>query len=357
MKTDPTAPRATVTIGKLRRRHTLPFPGEILVKLGDTVELGTPWARCTPGGRTSVRDLAGLSRLSAARIGEALLSREREGVPTGDLLARGRGTLLRRRDWTAAWPGAVTYVSKISGLAFFAESTDPAPLYCRLHGSVVEIEKDKHIVIEGDAAAIAVALGHGGLGFGNILVAGEGPQTSLPVTGEGEASLIVFTESLRFDWLTAFPRDRLAGVIAPSVMASEIKSRTGSPPTHSALAEILGEFPLLLTEGIGNASMPGALQRRLRAHEGRPASLVGSALPGRAEILLIQPDEAAAVDDDEVRLRIGAGRFLGSEVSLLPDESLSRHTGAGLLTPHLEVRSGDRGRLHVPGLNLERLDP
>jgi hypothetical protein len=357
MKTDPTSLRATIAIGKLCRRHNLPFPGEILVKLGDAVELGTPWARCTPGGRTSVRDLAGLSRLPSARISEALLSGEREGVPTGELLARGRGALLRGRDWTAAWSGAITYVSKISGLAFFAETTDPAPLYCRLHGSVVKIEKDKHIVIEGDAAAIAGALGHGGLGFGNILVAGEGPQTSIPITGDGEASLIVFTESLRFDWLTAFPRDRLAGVIAPSVTPSEIESRTGSPPTHAALAEILGEFPLLLTEGIGNASMPAALQRRLRAHEGRPASLVGNSLPGRAEILLVQPDEAAAGGDDEVRLRVGAGRFLGSEVSLLPDDSLSRHTGAGLLTPHLDVRSSDRGRLHVPVLNLERLDP
>ncbi len=357
MESDPTPLRPAAATGRLRRRHSLPFPGEILVRLGDSVELGTPWARCTPGGRTSVRDLAGLSRLPSARIGEALLSEEGDDVPTGELLARGRGALLSGRDWTASWPGTISYFSKISGLAFFTESTDPAPLYCRLHGSVVEIEKDTHIVIEGDATAIAGALGHGGVGFGNILVAGEGPQTSFPVTGDGETSLIVFTESLRFDWLTSFPRDRLAGVIAPSILPSEIESRTGSPPTHTALAEILGAFPLLLTEGIGNAAMPAALQRRLRAHGGRPASLNGSALPGRAEILLVQPDKAADGDDDEVRLRIGGGRFLGSEVSLVPDEPLSRRTGAGLLTPHLEVRSGDRGRLHVPVLNLERLDP
>ena len=349
--------RAAVATGKIRRRHTLPFPGEILVEVGEEVELGAPWARCTPGGRTSVSDVSSLTRLPSARIGEAMLSQDGETVPEGELLVRGRGGLLRGRDWTASWPGAISYVSKLSGLAFFTESADPAPLYCRLHGSVVEVEKGRHVVVEGDATAIAGALAQGGLGFGNIFVAGEGLQSGYPEASDGESWLIVFTESLRFDWLTSYPRERVAGVIAPSILPDEVESRPGSPPTRAALGEILGELPLLLTEGIGNAAMPAALQRRLRAHEARPASLSGSALPGEAEILLVEPDEEADGDDGELRLRIGGGRYLGSEVTLLKAGPRSRRTGAGLLTPHLEVRSHERGRLHVPVHNLERLDP
>lgn len=357
MGSEPTPLREAVATGKIRRRHTLPFPGEILVAAGDEVELGTPLARCTPGGRTSVRDLSGLTKLPAARIGEALLSREREGVPEGELLVRGRGGLLRGREWTSEWPGAIKYVSKISGLAFFAESTDPAPLYSRMRGLVKEVEEDKHIVVEGEATAIAGALGQGGMGFGNIVVAGEGSQVQYPAGGDGDAWLIVFTESLRFDWLTSLPRERVAGVIAPSILPSEIESRTGSPPTRAALGEILGKFPLLLTEGIGKAAMPAALQRRLRAHDGRPASLNGGTMPGEAEVLLVEPDEAAGTDDDEARLRVGGGRFLGSEVTLLSGGPSPRRTGAGLLTTQLEVRSDERGQQFVPVRNLERLDP
>jgi hypothetical protein len=57
------------------------------------------------------------------------------------------------------------------------------------------------------------------------------------------------------------------------------------------------------------------------------------------------------------RLRIGNGRHLGAEVLPVAGGPRSHRTGAGQLTRQLEVRSDERGRLHVPLWNLESLGP
>ena len=188
-------------------------------------------------------------------------------------------------------------------------------------------------------------------------MAGEGQPPTAPDRNGGESDLLVFTDSLQFEWLTAYPRERVAGVIAPSVSASEIESRTGLPPTRAALAEILRDVPVLFTEGAGNATMPAALQRRFRAHVGRPASLNGSTGPGEAEVLLMEAENSTDEGDETARLRIGGGRLMGSEVVLIAGEAQERRTRAGQLTPHLEVRSEERGRMYVPVWNLELLGP
>ena len=354
MSAEPAAIRRSIAGGTLRRRHNLPYPGEIVVAEGDAVEPGATWARCTPGGRASARELAALTRLPPARIGEALLSPEGELAPTGELLARGRGGLLRSQDWVAEWPGAMGHVSQISGLAFFIEAVDPVPLYARLGGTVVEVVAGSHIVIEGQAVAVAGAFGGGGTGFGDITVVDDDPGAAVGLPGDNPA-LLVFTGPLRFEWLTAYPRDRVAGVVAPTVAAAEIESRTGLPPTRAALAEILGDIPVLLTEGIGSAPMPPALQRRFRRHAGRPGCLSGGARAGEAEVLLPAGDEPAADGEASERLRIGTGRHLGAEVVPLAGGPRAHRTGAGQLTRQVEVRSDERGRLHVPLWNLESL--
>ncbi|MDP6350207.1 MAG: hypothetical protein QGG58_10620 [Chloroflexota bacterium] len=348
--------RRSIAGGTLRRHHSLPYPGEIVVAEGDAIEPGATWARCTPSGRASARVLAEMTRLPPARIGEALLSPEGKLAPAGELLARGRGGLRRSRDWVAEWPGVMGHVSKISGLAFFIEAVDPVPLYARLGGTVVEVVADSHIVIQGQAVAVAGAFGGGGTGFGNITVVDDDPGAAVGLPGDNPA-LLVFTGPLRFEWLTAYQRERVAGVVAPTVAAAEIESRTGLPPTRAALAEILDDLPVLLTEGIGSAPMPPALQRRFRRHAGHPGCLRGSARAGEAEVLLPAGDEPADDGEASDRLRIGNGRHLGAEVVPLAGGPRAHRTDAGQLTRQIEVRSDAHGRLYVPLWNLESLGP
>ncbi|HJO07725.1 MAG TPA: hypothetical protein QGG37_10375 [Chloroflexota bacterium] len=356
MKAEPSGIRRSIAGGMLRRRHNLLYPGEIVVAEGDAIESGATWARCTPGGRASARNLARMTRLPPARIGEALLSPEGELAPAGELLVRSRGGLLRSQDWVAEWPGAMGHVSKLSGLAFFIEAVDPEPLYARLGGTVAKVVADSHIVIEGEATAVAGAFGGGGTGFGDITIVDDGSGAALGLPGDNPA-LLVFTGPLRFEWLTAYPRERVAGVIAPTVAAAEIQSRTGLPPTRAALAEILGGMPVLLTEGVGSTGMPPALQRRFRRHAGHPGCLGGSVRPGEAEVLLLDGDEPTSDGQAAERLRISNGRHLGAEVVPVSDKPRAHRTGAGQLTRQVEVRSDERGRLNVPLWNLESLGP
>jgi hypothetical protein len=212
------------------------------------------------------------------------------------------------------------------------------------------------VVVEGHGAAIAGALGQGGVGFGNILVV----DTSVPdrnlISDACDETLIVFTESLKADWLTSLPGKSVAGVIAPSISPTEIESITRQSTNWLDLQEVLGEHPLLITEGIGSAKMPAVLQRRLREHEGLPASVKASRLPGGSEILLIESNSGDADEREGLHLRIGGGRFLGLEVVLLSNQVRIQRTESGQIAPQLEVRSTDRGQHYVPVLNLEILD-
>mgnify|MGYP001221987907 CR=1 FL=1 len=349
--------RSAVVSGKLCRRHTTLFPGEIIVREGQEVRLGEPLAYGRPCGRVCVENISRLTKFPAARITEALLFRAEEIVSVGEILVRGRRGLLGGRDWIAPWNGVISHASPTTGLVFFAEQSDPVPLCSRLRGTVVEVRDDNSVVVEGYGSAIAGALGQGGIGFGNILMAdGSIPPRNL-MRDACDEPLIVFTESLKAAWLASLPDQHIAGVIAPSITPTEIESITGKSTNWLDLQEVLGGYPLLITEGIGSAKMPAVLQRRLREHEALPASLRGSLGPGGSEILLVEPNLG---DDDgereELHLRIGGGRFLGSEVVLLSNQVSVQRTESGQIASQLEVRSADRGQHYVPALNLEMLE-
>ena len=51
-----------VACGSLRRRHSLPFPGKILVDVGDVVEVGQMWCRGRMRSGVSVVDLCRMLR-------------------------------------------------------------------------------------------------------------------------------------------------------------------------------------------------------------------------------------------------------------------------------------------------------
>jgi hypothetical protein len=181
------------------------------------------------------------------------------------------------------------------------------------------------------------------------------PDTNL-ISDACDETLVVFTESLKADWLALLLARGPAGVIAPSITPTEIESITSRSPNWLDLQEVLGEYPLLITEGIGSVKMPAVLQRRLRGHEGLPASLKASQLPGGSEILLIESTSGSADEREGLHLRVGGGRFLGSEVVLLSNQVHIQRTDSGQIASQLEVRSAERGQHYVPVLNLEMLD-
>ena len=117
--------RTSVFGGTIRRRHDLPFPGEILVSIGDKIEAGAPWAVCNPVGRVGIRDITRVSRVPPARVLEETNQLQNREIRSGTVIAAGArvGTLFGAGDWVAPWNGKLAHVSTLSGLASFSNQS------------------------------------------------------------------------------------------------------------------------------------------------------------------------------------------------------------------------------------------
>ena len=347
--------RTSVFGGTIRRRHDLPFPGEILVSAGEEIEAGAPWAVRNPAGRVSIRDISRVSKVPPARVLDETNQIQNREIPPGTVIAAGSGvsTLFGGGDWVAPWNGKLAHASTLSGLGFFQQSIGSTALFARLSGVVVEVADRSHIVIEGSATSIRCAYGAGGTSFGRIRnVVDHAPLDFLADDADG-MWIVVVAETVSMDWIDALPSEQIAAVVAPSTSV-ETFSQGPNDPENGGSSTAQPRIPIMLTEGVCSARMPPALQRIFRQHQGRSASVVAASTPGEAEVLLIGGNLAAGAKR-MAAMRVAAGPDLGAQVNQGESEALYRRNGAGVLGRLVDLHREEGGRTQVIADNLERL--
>ena len=347
--------RTSVFGGTIRRRHDLPFPGEILVSTDDEIEAGAAWAVCNPVGRVSIRDITRVSRVPPARVIEATDQTQNREMPTGAVIAAGAGvgTLFGAGDWVAPWNGKLAHVSTLSGLGFFQQSIGSTALFARLSGRVVEVADRSHIVIEGSATSIRCAYGAGGTSFGRVLNVTDRAELDFFDEDAEGMSIVVVADTVSMDWIDALPPERIAAVVAPS-MSIETFPESRKDSENDGSRAVQPSIPTVLTEGVCSARMPPALQRIFRKHQGRAASVVAASTPGEAEVILIGGSIATGAKRPAA-MRIAAGPDFGAQVYQGEPEALYRRNGAGVLGRLVDLHREEGGRTQVIADNLERL--
>ena len=347
--------RASILGGIIRRRHELPFPGDILVSAGDEIEIGAPWAVCNPVGHVSIRDITRVSRVPPARVLEETSQTQDREIPAGAVIAAGSGvgTLFGAGDWVAPWNGKLAHVSTVSGLGFFQQSIGSTALFARLSGTVVEVDDHSHIVIEGSATSIRCAYGAGGTSFGRVLNVTDRAELEFLTDDEDGMWVVVVADTVSTDWIDELPPERIVAVVAPSMAVDEFpqgRIRAKDGRSRDALTRI----PTVLTEGICSVRMPPALQLMFRKHQGRMASVVAASTPGEAEVILIGGNIANGVKRNAA-MRVAAGPDLGAQVYQGGSETLYRRNSAGVLGRLVDLHREEGGRTQVIADNLERL--
>jgi len=150
-----------VLVGRLRRRHALPFPGHILVEVGERVVTGQIWCRGQVRNGVVVVDLPRLLQVQPDEVRELLAVEPGVMVEAETPLAGTPGRLRTGRHWLAPSRGMLTEVNEDTGVAVFVREIHEAVLYCRLEGEVVAADPEDGIVVEGEGVAVAGALGGG----------------------------------------------------------------------------------------------------------------------------------------------------------------------------------------------------
>ena len=349
-----------VLVGRLRRRHALPFPGRILVDVGDTVVPGQVWCRGRVRSGVVVVDLPRLLQVPPDEVPDLLVVEPGEMVEAETLLAGTPGRLRGNRSWMAPTRGMLADFNARTGVAVFVGEERDVALSCRLGGEVVSAEPDDGIVIEGEGAAVAGALGGGGRAFGPLrfVESGERPDAR---ASDHDPSILVTPDPLRAEWVRRALETRPAGVVAPSADA-EMVTGLGLAPTIAGLAPPEGSFgrppqAIVLTGGAGLARMPHALQDVFRAAEGEACAVIGARRPGLSEVLLppVAAEDLRHRAADGLPVRLASGSAAGAEGTVLGDAPDVGRMSSGIATRFVRVRLAEGGVATWPTPNLATL--
>ena len=352
-------PRAVV-VGRLRRRHALPFPGRILVEVGDTVAPGQIWCRGRLRSGVVVVDLPRLLQVQPDEVADLLAVEPGDTVEAETVLAGTPGRLRTSRTWLAPTRGVLAEVNARTGVAVFVRGDRDTALYCRLGGEVVSTDPEDGIVVEGEGVAVAGALGGGGRAYGpfRFVESGERPDAR----AEGlEPGILVTPDPLRAEWVRRALEARVAGIVAPSADA-EMVTGLALSPTIAGLAPPEGSYgrppkPIVLTGGAGVTRMPHALQDVFRAAEGEVGAAIGARQPGQSEVLLpvVAAKGLAHRTVEGLPVRLVCGAAAGAEGILLGDATDVGRMDSGIATRFVHVRLAEGGMATWPTSNLATL--
>lgn len=354
----PALPRG-VFVGRLRRRHALPFPGRILVDVGDSVVPGQIWCRGRLRSGVAVVDLPRLLQVQPAEVPDLLAVEPGVTVEAETLLAGTPGRLRTSRHWLAPTRGTLTEVNARTGVAVFVREVRDAALYCRLGGVVVSADPDG-IVVDGDGVALAGAMGGGGRAYGPLRFVESGERPDSRADG-AEPSILVTPDPLRAEWMRRALETRTVGIVAPSADA-EMATGLGLAPTIAGLSPPDGSYgrppqTIVLTAGVGAARMPHAVQDVFRAAEGEVGAVIGARRPGQSEILLppTAAEGLAQVAADHLPVQLASGPGAGAEGVALGDAPDVGRMSSGIATQFMRVRLAEGGIATWPTPNLTTL--
>jgi len=153
-------------IVNIRRERTLPIPGKILVRRGQSVNAMDPIAEGILDPKHIVLNIARGLGVSVGEVDHHLQCGEGVHLLKGDIIAGPVGR--SRRVVRAPESGRVSQIA--TGKILYEVETIPFQLKAGLSGNVVEIISNRGAVVETTGALIQGVWGNGLIGSGNLVV-------------------------------------------------------------------------------------------------------------------------------------------------------------------------------------------
>jgi len=306
----------------LRRERRLPLPGEVHVRVGEQVQAEQVVASTTLPGRVSALNVARELNLPPGEIERWMLKQVGERVEYNEPLAEYRSFFgFFRSQALSPTTGTLEAVSTITGQALIRGPSLPVELKAYLTGTVVEIQENEAVTIEGTCALIQGILGVGGEAYGPLTILARSPAEVVPptaVTPEHQGHVLVCGASL--DWAT-LERAREVGaaaIVVGAMKAADLDRLLGYPLGVAITGQERLGITVILTEGFGRLPMAEETFALLRAHEGERAALNGAtqirAGVQRPEVIIPLAAKSAR------ERKVGGGRLaVGSRVRLVRD--------------------------------------
>ncbi|MCD4738082.1 MAG: hypothetical protein K8R89_02330 [Anaerolineae bacterium] len=337
-----------LTLIAVERR--LPRAGEVLVPGGARVESFQLVAKTTARPQFGIVNVARELHLPPKKVKQALKVKVGERVSAGTVLAT-RG-MLGGRVSRAPFDGTITGYGH--GRLLLEAPPVEVQLTALMPGRVARVWPEEGVTVQTYGAFIQGVWGNNREGYGVLQLAVRAPHQPLRarrLDASMQGAIVVGGAGLDAESLAQATEMQVGGLIVGGV----------SPGLLPELAAF--DFPILITEGIGEIPISSAIFALLRDLAGRETVLSahwGARWTTRPYIAVPMPAESGRVVETETPLAVGSQvralraplRGKTGVISELPADKIELETGARLAGAYVDF---DGEVDFVPFSNLERI--
>jgi hypothetical protein len=339
----------------IRRERILPVSGEVLVDIGARVESMSIVARAEMPGRYYILNVAQALRVSPEAADKYVRLRPGQPVPAGQMVA-GRRTNLGLVPLVVRAPQDGIVAAVGGGRVLLESLGKPIEVRAHLPGTVSNVMPKMGVLIETVGALIQGVWGNGQESFGVLKVLVERPDQPLRARSIDVAchgAVLVGGSTTDQAALQQALELQVRGIIIGSLDPTLVQTVKQVP------------FPVIATEGLGQAPMALPIFHLLRTNDGREVSLSGHTQPRwgaiRPEVVIPLPTRSASSPPPPdaplevgVQVRVIRGPAMGSagSVRYLPPHPQVLETGAKVWGAVVALEDEEQ---FVPFFNLELL--
>ncbi len=337
-----------LTLIEIERR--LPRAGEVLVAEGELVESFQLVAKATEQPRFGIVNVARELHLPPKKVKPALKVKVGEQVTAGTILAA-RG-MLGERVSRAPFDGTITGYGH--GRLLLEAPPVEVQLTALAPGRVARVWPEEGITVQTYGAFMQGVWGNNQEGYGVLQLAVRTPHQPLRarrLDASMQGAIVVGGAGLDAEALAQATEMQISGLIVGGI----------SPQLLPKLAVV--NFPILITEGIGETPISSAVFTLLRDLAGRETVLSAhwsARWTARPYVAVPMPAESGRVVEPESPLMIGSqvralrAPLLGKTgvIAELPANKIELETGARLAGAYVDF---DGEVDFVPFPNLERI--
>lgn len=308
------SPLITGALARIERR--LPHPGEVVVRVGQRVEPGTPVAHAFIPAAPRLINLARLLMMPPSRVKRSLLHDIGAPIAQGAPLAR--TSRFGGRKCLSPVSGVLTGVDEATG--YITITPDPVryELLANVPGVVMEIMPYEGVRIETPAAQVYGIFGIGTNQYGvlQLMVTDPAePITPDKINARFAYAIIIGGSTISAAALERAVQEGVRGIIVGSIDEAELRAFLGvegyapwdaGPPDWSfPSSPSSADLVVIVTEGFGSRPMSRPLFDLLASYVGKEALVEGATCAWgdarRPRVVIPLPTRAAGVSIDTPR--------------------------------------------------------
>jgi hypothetical protein len=275
-------------------------------------------------------------------------------VGEGDYVDRGELVAQKQRRRLLS-PAAARVVTVDGGLIVLQQASGVLELEAGLNGQIVEVRRDRGVVIETIGALLQGVWGNGKRVVSTLRFEPPGGLEAVQsdeLDFDYRGAILITTQTLTAGGLAAMRDQGFAGLIAPSLEPRQLDQALAAPG------------PVLLTEGFGSMRMSPPVAQFLETVAGRQGTLEAADpgdLSARPEVIINVPlsSERPSAPLTNLSLQMGMlvrvaradGASVFGNVIAVPRDPMTLENGLRTECAQIELVTGER--IFVPLENLE----